>query len=93
MLQECLIRFCLRKVSRENVRLESAVKVAKRNATKTPLRLHRGVSAEFWENRLRRIDQSDVALSEQEQLRMEYKYTHGIKLGNTHFFQVFFHMN
>ena len=38
MLQECLISDCKRKFSMENFKKESAIKVAKRNATKTPLK-------------------------------------------------------
>ena len=38
MSQECLMRGCQRKFSMENFKKESAHKVAKRNATKTPLK-------------------------------------------------------
>ena len=38
MSQECLMSGCQRKFSMENCKKESAHKVAKRNATKTPLK-------------------------------------------------------
>ena len=44
MSQECLISGCQRKFSTENCKKESAHKVAKRNATKTPLKPRLGIS-------------------------------------------------
>ena len=63
MLQECLMSGCQRKFSMENCRKESAHKVTKRNATKTPLkpRLRISVSQLSIWTRLLRIEQSGVA--------------------------------
>ena len=38
MLQECLLSDCQRKLSMDNFKKERAVKVVKRNDTKTPLK-------------------------------------------------------
>ena len=65
MLQECLMRGCQRKFSMENCKKESAHKVAKRNATKTPLkpRLRISIFQLSPGNRLLRIEQSGIASS------------------------------
>ena len=65
MSQECLISGCQRKFSMENCKKESAHKVAKRNATKTPLkpRLRISIFQLSPGNRLLRIEQSGVASS------------------------------
>ena len=60
MSQECLMSGCQRKFSMENCKKESAHKVAKRNATKTPLKPRFQLSPG---NRLLRIEQSGVASS------------------------------
>ena len=63
MSQECLMSGCQRKFSMENCKKESAHKVAKRNATKTPLKPRLRVSIFQLNpgNRLFRIEQSGVA--------------------------------
>ena len=68
MLQECLMSGCQRKFSMENCRKESAHKVAKRNATKTPLkpRLRISIYQLSPGNRLHRIEQTVVASSTKE---------------------------
>ena len=68
MLQECLMSGCQRKFSMENCRKESAHKVAKRNATKIPLkpRLTISIIQQSPGNRLHRIEQSGVASSTKE---------------------------
>ena len=65
MSQECLMSGCQRKFSMENCEKESAHKVAKRNATKTPLkpRLRISIFQLSPGNRLPRIEQSGVASS------------------------------
>ena len=65
MPQECLMSGCQRKFSMENCKKESAHKVAKRNATKTPLkpRLRISIFQLSPGNRLLRIEQSGVASS------------------------------
>ena len=65
MSQECLISGCQRKFSMENYKKESGHKVAKRNATKTPLthRLKISIYQLIPVNRLLRIEQSSVASS------------------------------
>ena len=65
MSQECLMSGCQRKFSMENCKKESAHKVAKRNATKTPLkpRLRISIFKLSPGNRLLRIEQSGVASS------------------------------
>ena len=65
MSQECLISGCQRKFSMENCKKESAHNVAKRNATKTPLkpRLRISIFQLSPGNRLLRIEQSGVASS------------------------------
>ena len=65
MSQECLMSGCQRKFSMENCRKESAHKVAKRNATKTPLKPRVRISIFQMRpgNRLLRIEQSGVASS------------------------------
>ena len=65
MSQECLMSGCQRKFSMENCKKESAHKVAKRNATKTPLkpRLRISIFQLSPGNRLLRIVQSGVASS------------------------------
>ena len=65
MSQECLMSGCQRKFSMENCKTESAHKVAKRNATKTPLkpRLRISIFHLSSENRLLRIKESGVASS------------------------------
>ena len=65
MSQECLMSSCQRKFSMENCKKESAHKVAKRNATKTPLkpRLRISIFQLIPGNRLLRIEQSGVASS------------------------------
>ena len=51
MSQKCLISVCQRKFSMEKCKKESTHKVAKRNATKTPLkpRLRINIPTESWE--------------------------------------------
>ena len=68
MLQECLMSGCQRKFSMENCRKESANKVAKRNATKTPLkpRLRISIFQLSPGNRLHRIEQGGGASSRKE---------------------------
>ena len=65
MSKECLMSGCQRKFSMENCKKESAHKVAKRNATKTPLkpRLRISIFQLSPGNRLLRIEQSGVASS------------------------------
>ena len=65
MSQECLMSGCQRKFSMENCKKESAHKVAKRNATKTPLKPHLRISIFQMSpgNRLLRIEQSGVVSS------------------------------
>ena len=65
MSQERLISGYQRKFSMENCKKESAQKVAKRNATKTPLkpRLRISIFQLSPGNRLLRIEQSGVASS------------------------------
>ena len=65
MSHECLMSGCQRKFSMENCKKESANKVAKRNATKTPLkpRLSISIFQLCPGNRLLRIEQSGVASS------------------------------
>ena len=65
MSQECLMSCCQRKFSMENCKKESAYKVAKRNATKTPLKPRLRISRFQLcpGNRLLRIEQSGVASS------------------------------
>ena len=65
MSQKCLMSGCQRKFSMENCKKESAHKVAKRNATKTPLkpRLRISIFQLIPGNRLLRIEQSGVASS------------------------------
>ena len=64
MSQECLMSGCQRKFSMENCKKESAHKVAKRNATKTPLkpRLRISIFQLIPGNRLLRIEQTGVCL-------------------------------
>ena len=68
MLQECLMSGCQRKFSMETCRKESAHNVAKRNATKTPLkpRLRISIFQLSPGNWLYRIEQSGVASSTKE---------------------------
>ena len=63
MSQECLMSGCQRKFYMENCKKESAHTVAKRNATKTPLksRLRISIFQLSPGNRLLRIEQSGVA--------------------------------
>ena len=63
MSQDCLMSGCQRKFSMENCKKESAHKVAKRNATKTPLkpRLRISIFKLSLGNRPLRIEQSGVA--------------------------------
>ena len=65
--QECLMSGCQRKFSMENCKKESAHKVAKKNATKTPLKPLLRISIPVFQlspgNRLLRIEQSGVASS------------------------------
>ena len=88
MLQECLISGCQKKFSMENCRKESAHKVAKRNATKTPLkpRLRISIFQLSPGNRLHRIEQSGVALSTKEphnlNQREAVKLKESVKNGN-----------
>ena len=51
MLQECRMSDYQRKVSMDNCRKETALKAAKRNATKTPLKLLKdfNIPTEPWE--------------------------------------------
>ena len=65
MSQECLMSGCKRKFSMENCKKESAHKVGKRNATKTPLkpRLRISIFQLSPGDRLLRIEQIDVASS------------------------------
>ena len=65
MSQECMMSGCQRKFSMENCKKESAHKVAKRNATKTPLkpRLRISIFQLSPGNRLLRIEQSGIASS------------------------------
>ena len=62
---KCLMSGCQRKFSMENCEKESAYKVAKRNATKTPLkpRLRNSIFQLSPGNRLLRIEQNGVASS------------------------------
>ena len=65
MSQECLMSGCQREFSMENCKKESPHKVAKRNATKTPLKPRLRISIfqlSPW-NMLLRIEQSGVASS------------------------------
>ena len=65
MSQECLMCGCQRKFSMENCKKESDHKVAKRNATKTPLKPRLRISIfqlNPW-NRLLRIEPSGVTSS------------------------------
>ena len=68
MLQECLMSGCQRNFYMENYRKERAHKVAKRNATKIPLKppLRISISQLSPGNSLHRIEQSDVASSTKE---------------------------
>ena len=63
MLQKCLMSGCQRKFSMEHCRKECAHNVAKRNATKTPLKplLRISIFQLSPGNRLLRIEQSGVA--------------------------------
>ena len=63
MSQECLMSNCQRKFSMDNCKKESTHKLAKRNATKTPLkpRLRNSIFQLSPGNRLLRIEQSVVA--------------------------------
>ena len=65
MSQECLMSGCQRKFFMDNCKKESTHKVAKRNATKTPLkpRLRISIFQLRPGNRLLRIEQSGVASS------------------------------
>ena len=65
MSQECLLSGCQRKFSMMNCKKESAHKVAKRNATKTPFKPDLRISIFQLSpgNRLLRIEQSGVASS------------------------------
>ena len=65
MSQECLMSGCQRKFSMENCNKESAHKVAKRNATNTPLKPRSRISIFQLSlgNRLLRIEKSGVASS------------------------------
>ena len=65
MSQKCLISGCQRMFSSENCKKESAHKVAKRNATKSPIkpRLRNSIFQLSPGNRLLRIEQSGVASS------------------------------
>ena len=75
MSQECLMSGCQRKLSMENCKNESAHKVAKRNATKTPLKPHLRISILQLSpgNRLLRIEQSGVASSTKVPFQFEAK--------------------
>ena len=75
MSQECLMSGCQRKFSMENCKKESAHKVAKRNATKTPLkpRLRISIFQVSPGNRLLRIEQSGVASSRKGASQFEEK--------------------
>ena len=75
MSQECLISGCQRKFSMENCKKESAHKVAKRNATKTPLkpRLRISIVQLIPGNRLLRIEQSSVAYNNKGTSQFEAK--------------------
>ena len=65
MSQECLMSGCQRKFSMENCKKERAHRVAKRNATKTPLKpcLRISILQLSPGNRLLRIELSGVASS------------------------------
>ena len=65
MSQECPMSGCQRKFSKENCKKESAHKVAKRNATKTPLKPRLRISMFKLSpgNRLLGIEQSGIASS------------------------------
>ena len=65
MSQECLMSGCQRKFSMENCKKEKGYKVAKRNATKTPLkpRLRISIFQLSPGNRLLRIEQRGIASS------------------------------
>ena len=65
MSQECLMSGCQRKFSMDDCKKESANKVAKRNATKTPLKPRSRISIFQLSpgNRLLRIEQSGVPSS------------------------------
>ena len=77
MLQECLMSDCQRKVSMESFKKESALKVAKRNAIKTPLKPHLRISIFQLNpvlnpgNRSPRIEQNGVASSTKEQSNLK----------------------
>ena len=75
MLQECLMSGCQRKPSIEDFRKESTLKVAKRYATKTPLKPHLGISIIQLSrvNRLHRIKQIGNASSTKELLSMKQR--------------------
>ena len=75
MLQECRMSDYQRKFSMENFRKKSALKAAKRNATKTLLkpRLSTSIFLLSLGNRLNIIEQSGVALSIKEQLNMKQR--------------------
>ena len=75
MSQECLMSGCQRKFSMENCKNERAHKVAKRNATKTPLkpRLRILIFQLSPGNRLLRIEQSGVASSTKVSLNMKQR--------------------
>ena len=75
MLQECLTSDYQRKFTLENFRKESALNVAKRIATKIPLKPHLKISIFQLTpgSRLHRIEQRGVASSKTEQLSMKQR--------------------
>ena len=87
MSQECLMSGCQRKLPLENCKKESAHKVAKRNARKTPLkpRLRISIFQLSPANRLLRIEQSGVASSTKVPLNLKQresvKLKESVKIG------------
>ena len=77
MLQVYQMSDYQRKFSMENFRKESALKVARRNATKTLLK---SIFQKSPRIRLQRIEQSGVASSEKDQLGMEKRKRDYVKL-------------
>ena len=77
MFQECLMNDCERKFSMENFRKESALKVVKRNATMTPLRI--SIFQVSPGNRLHMIKQRGVASSTKERRSLKQRETVKLK--------------
>ena len=81
MSQECLLSGCQRKFSMKNCNKESAHNVAKRNATRTPLKPHLRISIFQLSpgNRLLRIEQSGVASSTKVPPNLKHRETVKLK--------------